>query len=94
MGGEDGLVMNVEVIAEDTAEDEDFAEGALKGDVNGAVEITAEDAAKDTGVVGAIVVDVPVNAVLGNIVVAATPAVPVAAVVVVPGVLESALVVG
>lgn len=94
MGAEDGLVANVEAITEDTAEDEDFAEGRLEGDVNGVVEITAEDAAKDTGVVGAIVVDVPVNAVLGNMVVSAAPAVPVAAGVVVTGVLESALVVG
>lgn len=84
---------NVEAIAEDTAEDEGFAEGELEGDVNDVVEITAEDAARDTGVVDTIVVGVPVNAVLGDLVVSAAPAVP-ATGVVVPGALESALVVG
>lgn len=59
------------------------------------VEATAEDTAEDTGVEATIVAGVlVVKAVLGNLTVPAAPAVPDAARVVVPGALESALVVG
>jgi len=86
--------MNVAAAAEDTAEDKSIVERRLEGDTNGVVEITAEDAARDTGVAATIVVGMLVNAVPGDLVVSAAPAVPAVAGVVVTGALELALRVG